>query len=244
MRWQVDHIIVGLGPSTDGTTEIVEGLASELPLTLREDNARNFQQREVMTAYAHEAREMGAQWVVPFDVDEVWFSDAERIGDRLMGLPEYVLIAEADLLTHRVTGEDDPDDSDAFSRMQWRGITVAPLPKIAARARSDLAISHGNHGALFDGLAPTVRVLVAHHFPYRSVEQLVKRIEGCWPQLKASGLPRSHGQHMWELGELLDAEGPEGISERFERHFATANPADDPELVHDPLPSLVVEEPA
>lgn len=233
---QVDHIIVG-DNSTDGSREIIE----TLPVTLLDDEALNWQQREVMTDYAQLAAAKGADWVVPFDIDEVWFAAEGRISDQLAALPDEVLIVRATNITHCVTTEDDPADPDPLSRMAWRNIEILPLGKVACRARPGLRIGHGNHSAEYDEVryAPSITdILGARHFPYRSPEQFIKRVEGAWPPLRDSGLPRSHGAHMWGYGELLDAGGPAALREWFETKFTFPDPANNPELVHDPLPLL------
>lgn len=235
MLTQVDHIIVG-DNSTDGTREILE----TLPVTVFDDTEPNFRQREVLNGYAQLAREQhDAQWVVPFDIDEVWYADEGRIADRLRDLPDEVLLAPAMLLTHCVTTEDDPHEADPVHRMGWRDIEVLPLRKVACRARPDLFIDHGNHSARFHGVryAPEVSgVLGARHYPYRSPDQFVKRVLGAYPQLQTSGLPRSHGAHMWGYGEHWERGGEDGLRDWFNTRMTFDRPDENPALVYDPLP--------
>lgn len=242
MATQVDHIICGENFSQDGTREILDRLAGELPLTVIDDTAKNFEQREVLTGYAQRAREeLGATWVVPFDMDELWAADEGRVSDALSELPETVLLAPARLLNHTSTRDDDWDNPDPFTRMVWREVEVLPLPKVAARALPNMWIDHGNHAAHFDGVrrAPSVDgVLGARHFPYRSPEQFIKRVKIAWPMLRDSGLPRSHGQHMWEYGEHLDEFGEEGLRNWFFNGMCPENPSERPNLVFDPVSPL------
>lgn len=241
MATHVDHIIIG-DNSDDGTREEIEKLVADgWPITLHDDTALSWQQCDVMTAYAREAAEHHAQWVIPFDIDEVFHSEYGRIADRLEELPEEVLIAVATNVTHCVTDEDDPSDPDPLSRMGWRNAEVLPLGKIACRTHPGLQIGHGNHSAAYAGVrhAPSVHdVIGARHFPYRSPEQFIKRVEGAWPPLRDSGLPRTHGAHMWGYGELLDAGGPDALREWFDTKFTFRDPANNPEIVFDPLPRL------
>lgn len=241
MLAQVDHVLVG-DNSADGTRAILDGLAAEFGerLDVLDDHAPSVAQRDVMTEYARRAGSAGAAWVVPFDIDEVWMADEGRIADRLMQLPDGVLLAPARLVTHCVTVLDDLADPDPFSRMGWRDMEMLPLPKVACRARPDLRIGHGNHSARYkrERFAPSVDgILGARHFPYRSPEQFILRVRGAWPQLRDSGLPESHGAHMWQYGRVLDASGEDGLRELFAEHMTFTDPAAQGR-VFDPLPRV------
>jgi hypothetical protein len=242
MCLQVDHVLVG-DNSTDGTRGIIDALIADgLPITLLEDTAKNFEQREVMTAYAQLARDMGATWGVFFDIDEAWYADGGRITDVLADLPEHILLAPARNLTHCVTDQDDLGDADPMNRMGWRSVEMLPLVKVACRLRADLEIGHGNHSAHYGDERHTAAIndlLESRHFPYRSPEQLIKRVTHAYPMLKASGLPRSHGLHMWEMGEHWEEYGDAGLRRWFANGMHFEDPASNPELVHDPLPELV-----
>lgn len=239
MLGQVDHIIIG-DNSTDGTREILEELvAYGAPITLLEDRKLNFEQRDVMTNYAHQAREMGGEWGVFFDIDEVWTAERGRISDRLAELPAHILVAHASNVTHCCTSEDDPDEPDPITRMGWRSAEKLPLGKVACRLTDDLRVGHGNHSAVFGRLrhpAAVLDLIGSRHYPYRSPEQFVKRVKGAYPMLKASGLPRTHGQHMHEYGEHWEEFGEEGLRRWFQNGMFFENPAENPDLVYDPAP--------
>jgi hypothetical protein len=242
MLVQVDHVIIG-DNSDDGTREVLEKLVADgLPITLLDDQELSWRQREVMTEYAFMAHDMGAEWVCPFDIDEAWYPRVGRIADRLAELDPVVLIAIAANLTHAATTEDDMSNPDPMDRMKWRAPERLPLGKIACRVRGGLQIGHGNHSATYDGILhpPCVQgVIESRHFPYRTADQFIKRVEGAWPPLRDSGLPESHGAHMRGYGDLLDRAGPEGLREWFNTKFLFDDPAHNPEgLVFDPLPPL------
>lgn len=243
MLRQVDHIIIG-DNSTDGGWEVLEGLVAEgHPITLLEDKKLSWQQNEVMTEYAFRAADMGAVWVCPFDIDEAWLPcDSARIADSLATVPDTVLVAFTANLTHSATTEDDMTDPDPMSRMKWRSPERLPLGKVACRVVPGFEIGHGNHSATYPGVRhiPTVHnVIESRHFPYRTADQFITRVQGAWPPLRDSGLSRSHGAHMWGYGELLDRHGPEGLRDWFNSKFLFDHPATNVEgLVFDPLPPL------
>lgn len=77
MLAQVDAVIVADNLSTDRTREILDEMASAHPgrLVVVEDPDPAYRQSEKMTALALRARlDFGAEWIVPFDADEVWYS--------------------------------------------------------------------------------------------------------------------------------------------------------------------------
>lgn len=241
MAAQVDHVIIG-DNSTDNTRAILDGLVAEgLAITVLDDDAPSVAQREVMTRYAHEAREMGASWAVFFDIDEVWAADGGRMANQLMDLPELALIVHARNITHCATSEDDGSNLDPCTRMGWRSVEMLPLGKVACRLRDDLVIGHGNHNATFTNERRPLTVtnlIESRHFPYRSPEQLIKRVKGAWPQLRDSGLPESHGAHMWAYGRHLDEFGEDGLRAWFADGMFFTDPASNPDLIFDPLPPM------
>lgn len=229
MLAQVDHVLIG-DNSTDGTEAVLARLAVEFEgrLTVKWDAAPSVAQRDVMTTYARMARDEGASWVVPFDIDEVWQADRHTIRERLAQIPDCVLLVPARLVEHRCSTLDDLSDPDPFSRQAWRPAEMLPLMKVACRARGDLRIGHGNHEAHYrkERFAPAVLgVLSARHFPYRSVEQFIKRVLIAWPQLRDSGLPESHGAHVWKVGRVLERDGEDGLREFFRETLVIDDPA-------------------
>lgn len=236
---QYDHVIIG-DNSTDDTRKILEQLVSEgLPITLLDDWKLSVEQRDVMTDYAQMAAWMGADWVCPFDIDEVWFVPDGRIGDALAALDSEIMVVVASNTTHCATDRDDPNEPDPMTRMGWRSRDVLPLAKVACRCRPDLRIDHGNHVAHYDTPVETIEggLIEIRHFPYRTPEQFIKRVEGAWPPLRDSGLPESHGTHMWAYGRCLDEHGPDGLRSWFRDGMFFTDPASNPELVYDPAPS-------
>lgn len=239
---QVDHVIVGDGSNEDDTLDILQALAAEgLPLTVLTDDEPTYAQAEQMTALAHRARlEHGADWVVPFDADEVWMASEGTISEQLADLPRRILIASAMLHDHIVTSED-PDEGSPFERMVWRRTEPLPLRKVAVRARPDLQLHMGQHSASFDGVRHAATVtdqLGVRHFPYRSVEQFTRKITVGGPPLVASGLPEAIGAHWRMYYEMWERGGDDAMRSWFERWVFETDPGANPHLALDPLPPL------
>lgn len=175
MLTQVDHVIIADNMSDDGTRKILEEIAAECDrLTVVDDFEKGYYQGLKMTALARQAHvKFGADFVVPYDSDEFWFSPFGRIGDILTSFADQWLVVEAQLFDHMCTGVDNPDKVDPIERMRWRRRAENPLRKVACRWREDLVIAQGNHAAHYNGGTTIYGAeLVIRHFPYRSADQM------------------------------------------------------------------------
>ena len=228
MLTQVDSIIVVDNGSTDGTKEIVESKA----VTLRLDPDPAYYQSERMTELAHEAAERGATWVVPFDADEWWYSPFGRIADVLADCP--TAIASAALYDHIATGAD-LDEPDPVARMGWRRVDAGAMPKVACRARLNVSIHQGNHGADYGRTGVTDGLLIVRHFPYRSVDQFISKSRNGAAAYAATDLPPDIGAHWRGYGAILETHGPEALGDVFRQWFWSADPTTDPTLIFDPV---------
>mgnify|MGYP001255139840 CR=1 FL=1 len=252
MAGQVDWIIVADNMSTDGTRDILEDLTHDLPLTIVDDLEVGYHQSAKMTELAMQARlNHHAEWIVPFDADEWWYSPFGRIGDILGGLAGQWLVMEATLYDHVATGLDPliEEQPDPVERLGWRRTSPAPMPKVACRWRDDLVIEMGNHAASYVGGASKFESqLVIRHFPYRSVEQLIGKIRNGAAAYAATNMDASFGAHWRQWGEALDDpnRGEPWIEDLFRTWYYRQDPRvainvqgeHHPPLIFDPVTGL------
>jgi hypothetical protein len=229
---QVDHVIVADNGSTDRTREILEGLDVEVV----DDPEVGYYQSQKMTGLAERARAQGADWVVPFDADEMWLAAEGRIAALLDALPAEAMVCEAALFDHVPTSLD--GSGPPVERMEWRRAEQAPLRKVAVRAREGLTIHQGNHSAAFEGDPFVLRVagqLQVRHFPYRSPEQFIRKARNGAAAYAATDLPESTGAHWRQYGASLEEQGENALISHFTRWFHSDDPEGDG-LLHDPCP--------
>lgn len=221
MLCQVDEVLVADNGSTDGTRELLEDMLDRYPtLHVIDDPEVAYYQARKMTAMAGMARLGGADWVVPFDADEVWYSGDYSISETLEDLPIHA-VARAALYDHRrVVGEDDDTDPNPLTRMGWRTRAPGGLPKVAVRTCLRVNIEMGNHGAHYlDGTIEDK--LVVRHFPYRSADQFVtKARNGAAAYAATEGLGEHIGAHWRDYGRILDNDGEDALRGVFEQHFS------------------------
>lgn len=244
MLRNVDQVIVADNGSTDGTRTILESFPEVIVV---DDNEVGYLQSEKMSALAEKARLAGADWVVPFDADEIHVLLGAPIKDGLAELDSDVLVSEAALYDHVCTGLDPAGDDNPVRRIAYRRAAQAPLRKVAVRAVEGMVLHQGNHAASFPDIRHPKTVtdmMCVHHFPYRSVEQFVSKVRNGAAAYAATNLPESAGAHWRQYGAILNSQGEAGIKEIFKTWFYRENPKEEliihgeqqPALVYDPAP--------
>lgn len=191
-RQAVDHVLVADNGSTDGTLELLEGRAADGRLHLARDTEPAFYQAAKVTRLAQAARRAGAEWVVPFDADELWFATDGLLGDHLRA-------QRADVLGARLFN--------AFPTRAggWAMDPTTGLGKVAFRSHPLASVGSGNHRVdrpgrrLEDADAP----LRIAHLPWRSFEQFAAKLrQGARAYRLTTGL--LGGDHWRDLGGLDD----------------------------------------
>lgn len=191
----VDHIIAADNLSTDRTRSILESFDS---LTVVEDSVLAYEQATKMTRLARQAHDMGADWVLPFDADEVWYAEGGTIAQALDTVTADVVMAAG--WDHIVRGDGDAPFS------PWRRRQPQKLCKVAFRARPDIELNMGNHDVRPEWLSRGRGPLQYRHFQYRSLEQMTRKLRNGRAAYEASTVHELHGTHWREGGKLTDDE--------------------------------------
>lgn len=248
---QVDCIIFADNMSTDGTAEIVWGIHEEerLPgnasMVYIDDDDPGYRQAAKTTDLAHKARQMGFDWVVPCDADEIWYSAFGRLADVIMRHDADFDVLTAEMYDHVATVTDRRDDLNPLSRIGWRRKERGRLPKVAARLTPDLRIDMGNHGVTVS-YEPRVRewALSIRHYPYRSPEQFVRKaVNGAKAYAAAPDVSTRFGGHWRAYGKMIADHGDEAGYEWFHKWFYSDNPPLPPAGARDEGAPLLVFDP-
>lgn len=214
---QVDHIICADNLSTDGTPQILARLAGELPLTVLTDDEPGYYQADKMTRLALDAMNMGADWVLPFDADELWTGrDGRTVKDELAAIDPHIDTVYAAGFDHLGEG-----------LSPYRRPNPQPLPKVAFRPDPDRRIAMGNHDVT-GGNARAAEALTFRHFQYRSFGQMTRKVRQGAAAYAATDLADTYGAHWRQAASLSD--------EDLAGRWAALNA--EPGLVFDPAPTF------
>ena len=226
----VAGIVIADNMSTDNTRTEIEMFASgsPVPIVILEDKDPGYRQGEKMTKLAGIAAEMGATWVIPFDVDELWFGLDRPLAEMLLGQDLSISVVAVETWSHVETGHD-RDDPNPFKRMIWRRPHKSSLPKVCYRYHPKLRIWQGN-----DAIADEYgRFLPAYtdprcqirHFGARSFEHFLGKMQRGAAAMKAAPeLPESMCSHWRAYGRILERDGIEALRVIYFAHMFFAEP--------------------
>lgn len=170
-------VIVSDGRSTDGTADIIDQL-DQVTLV---DQDGPFDQSVEMMRLAGFAKEMDADWVVPFDADEFWCDVAP-----LQQLPGDVGKVYAKVYGH--------------ATWERRHRDVRRLPKVCFRSAT--SIEWGNHDAVTPG--SSVGHLEIRELQYQSFDHFLAKIDKSAELFASSNFPEMYGAHMRALVAMND----------------------------------------
>jgi len=198
----IDNFIILDNMSSDGTRDILEDLAREYKNILIEDDFEvAYYQSLKMTNLANKAVSNGADWIIPFDADEVWYATSgETLGSELRSLSEPIAVAK--VFDHFPTSDDPVGDNPIKTILHKE-----PLPEIwpcvAFRAEDDFEILQGNHNVIRSG-ERNYNAVEIRHFQYRSFEQFKRKLRNGKIAYDATNLPEGEGAHWRQMGALDD----------------------------------------
>jgi glycosyltransferase involved in cell wall biosynthesis len=196
----VDHVLVADNLSTDHTRQVLEGFRRTQVTVVDDDDPGYYQNTKMTGLCRRAAAELDAEWVLPFDADEVWYWSHGT-------LAEFFAQCQVDVVTcagwDHIATDDDPIDANPYRAMTQRRIGPQRLGKVAFRFHPDATVDFGNH-YVFDHPGPTGTGPQYRHFQYRSFEQMVRKVRQGKEAYDATDLHPTYGAHWRELGALSD----------------------------------------
>ena len=201
----VDRLIVADNLSEDDTPVLLRHLAArDSRVLVAHDRLEAYHQDHKMTLLARAASRSGADWVVPFDADELWFAEAGSVAEHLRQLGSRPrLVATVRAAMHDTIPSADPDDAWDTSPLLVNA-TQSTLGKVAVRAHPTVRIGFGNHGAARVG--EQADGLHIAHVVYRNAGQLARKVRSGSDAISLASSSSSVGSHWRDLAALSDAE--------------------------------------
>lgn len=237
----VDEILVLDNGSTDGTRELLAALGALNPVVVFDDPEPGYYQSARMSRLAAIALDRGADWIVPFDADEVWCLALDQEAVTVRGRLEQTdsVLVLASLYDYVATSMDDAEETNPLARLRFRRVDPVPLPKIAVRALPGLAIEQGNHGATINGarigeIEPGFPLMI-RHYSNRSAEQFARKAIAGAHAYASSTLPVTMGTHWRAFGRMHELGGERALAEHFYDCLFVDDPEEDPTLIYDPF---------
>ena len=227
-----------------------------IEVIILEDNVVAYTQSEKMTNLASMARSRGAQWVIPFDIDEIWHAHDKTLQEAFELLDQDGVDAYKVLYTnHSITEFDEPAIS-PFHSMQWKW-NLPTNHKSCFKFRdgdSFVRISNGNHFVQHNGwdIGTNIKTVLddyghdkivfgpqlieIRHFQWRSIDHFMKKILNAYESCKAlgEGADLYNGAAWAEHFKIYESDGLEGLVSFYEKNILVTE--DTGTLIHDPAP--------
>ena len=256
----LDRLLVVDHRSDDGTRDILAALVREgLPLVVEHEEGAAQRQSEVTTRLARAAFAAGADVVLPVDADEFLKVPSRAALERVLRSVPASLCGALAWQTYVPEADTEPA-GDAFPTLRRRRATEAHgLQKVVlTRAFGDApaaVVGYGNHTVLMSGpghdlarmpvrlgLLPASIAALAH-LPVRSAAQIMRKVAVGWAAYQTA--VKSDAALVFHWRELVEAFARDGrpderrlreIAVNYGVPMARWVPADDVELVVDPVP--------
>lgn len=232
----VDKILVYNNASTDKTNDILSDISARYPgrIVVRYDEELPFYQGRKFTAMAYEVYTAGAEWVIPFDADELFycFNLVTNIADAIRPIPDHNVLG-IPMWNHYCTSRDEVNDN-PFKRMVWRHPNQNPLDKTIIRWQPGMEICDGNHLVKYNGQTIPGQPcgIGIRHFSARSADLFVSKSVTAAIRLSMTDLPVDIGAHVRMYAKTVSDYGPEVLKEHYYRYFFFDKPDDT--MVWDP----------
>lgn len=258
-------IIIADNLSKDDTRQKMEEAKANIAkynpnieIIIVEDNVVAYTQSDKMTNLASMARSHGAQWVIPFDIDEIWYSPGRTLHDAFELLNKEGVDAYKVLYTNHSVTDSDPKGLSPFHTMQWKWSLPTNHKSCFKFRDSDsfVKISNGNHFVQHNGwdTGSNIKTVIddyghdkiifgpqlieIRHFQWRSLDHFLRKILNAYESCKAlgPGADLYNGAAWAEHFKIYESDGIDGLNRYYENNILVKG--DTGSLIFSPTPIM------
>ena len=199
----LDGFYIADNMSTDGTREMLARYAETVPnFFVIDDLEPGYYQQQKMNTWIRQAVELGAEYILPIDADEIWYAT-----DRNKTLVQAVNESAADVVVARVFDmvpqPSDENTGNPLMDITHREPETEIFPCVGFKFVPDCWVTQGNHDVSHSGTRDYQSVEICH-YQYRSLDQYKRKLRNGKAAYDATDLPYDLGYHWREGGALSD----------------------------------------
>ena len=241
-------IIIADNLSKDDTRQKMEEAKANIAkynpnieIIIVEDNVVAYTQSDKMTNLASMARGYGAQWVIPFDIDEIWYSPGRTLHDAFELLNKEGVDAYKVLYTNHSVTDSDPKGLSPFHTMQWKWSLPTNHKSCFKFRDSDsfVKISNGNHFVQHNGwnIGSNIKTVIddyGHDKIIFGPQLILNAYESC--KALGPGADLYNGAAWAEHFKIYESDGIDGLNRYYENNILVKG--DTGSLIFSPTPIM------
>lgn len=221
---KVAGIVIADNRSSDGIKRELQRLAHREPQIewiILDDPEIGYHQSRKMTTLTRLAFQAGADWVIPFDADEAWYSTCSRCTLAQEIERHDVDVLSVPLHNYFPTQRDDTWTLNPLCRITYRDPRPDPRRKVIVRNDPKIVIASGSHDVTSNRpLRWSTTDIEIAHYPWRRYGQFETKVRNGYEACRASGVPSDVGAHWRYYGDILETQGQIALRDIFHKwHF-------------------------
>ena len=202
----IDHFYIANNLSTDNTSTILSDLSRKYNnITVISDDEETYLQDQKMNKFIDTCYDMGADYILPIDSDEKWYSKiyGKTLGQAVKQFDEPTVFGVE--LIDFLPDEDQVIVGSPFDEIKNVRCWYPSIPKVGYTSQRRSVLAMGNHN-VFGHTGPIIRTVIgAYQYQYRSWDHFLKKVRNNMTSIKEHP-NRFMGTHWRRLIEMNDEE--------------------------------------